>query len=82
MTRVAFEVPPAIRLAIGLALVVLSLPSFATRAVNWVFAGIDDRALGVAVAAVGCGAAYDGFRGLLRARSEQARPSSASLRGR
>ena len=73
MTRVAFGVAPAIRLVFGLILVVLSLPSLAAGAVRWEFHGIDSRVEGVALAALGCWAAYGGFRGLLRARSAKAR---------
>jgi len=60
------------RLVIGLTLVLLSLPSFAAGAVRWEFHGIDSRVEGVALAALGCWAAYGGVRGLLRVRSAKA----------
>jgi hypothetical protein len=72
MTKGQFVIPPAIRLIVGGGLVLLSIPSFKANSVMWVFHGIDDRAFGVALAALGCWATYDGVRGLLRARGARA----------
>jgi hypothetical protein len=68
MTNVQFDIPPAIRLIVGVMFVLLSIPSFKANAVMWVFHGVDDRALGVPLAAFGCWAIYGGVRGLLRVR--------------
>ncbi len=69
MTGKGTRVQPAIRLTVGVALILLSVPSFRADAVPWVFHGIDDRMLAVAVAVLGCWAAFDGVRGIIRARN-------------
>ena len=73
MSRAQFGIPPAIRLIAGVVLILLSVPSFKANAVMWVFHGIDDRAMGIALAALGGWAAYGGVRGLLRANPDHRR---------
>ena len=72
MTRARFEIPAAIRLTVGVVFILLSIPSFSANAVMRVFRGVDDRAIAVALAALGGWAVYDGVRGLLRARDAKA----------
>ena len=73
MSRAQFEIPPAIRLTVGVVCILLAIPSFSAKAVMWEFRGFDDRVMGVAFAALGCWAAYGGVRGLLKANPDHRR---------
>ena len=73
MSRAQFEIPPAIRLTVGVVFILLSIPSFSAKAVMWEFHGFDDRVMGVAFAALGCWAVCGGVRGLLKADSDHRR---------
>lgn len=72
MTKFQPAIPPALRVTVGVLLVLLSIPSFRANAVTWAFHGLDSRVEGIALAALGCWAIYAGVRGLLRARTATA----------
>jgi len=69
MTKNLIVISPPFRVAVGVMLVLLSVPSFTAKAVMWEFHGVDDRALAVVLVVLGSWAIYDGVRGLLMAGS-------------